>query len=99
MKFAPLFLLLSLCTIASAATRDQLQIQPTGPLQMSPWRADATVSNPNYDHYIYAVPLLCGYYGYGGYGCSGFYGGYGGGFFNTNAFLLRNVPTTGGWPR
>jgi hypothetical protein len=99
MKFALLFLLLSICTLANAATRAELQIQPTGPLQMSPWRAAADVSDPNYDHYIYASPSPCFSGGCGGYGCYGSYGCSGGGFFNSNAFLLRNVPTTGGYPR
>jgi hypothetical protein len=99
MKSAPLFLLLSICTIASAATRDQLQIQPTGPLQVSPWRAAADVSSPTYDHYIYSYQP-CNYYcGYGGYGCFGFYGCYGGGYFRSNAFLLRGIPTTTDYPR
>jgi hypothetical protein len=93
MKFAPLILLLSLAALANAATRAELQIQPTGPLQLSPWRAAADVSNPNYDHYIYSSPPFCGYFcGWCGYGGYGFYGYRGFGFANPLQAFIINAP-------
>ena len=92
MRFASLFVLLIACAIANAATRDQLQIQPTGPLQLSPSRAAAEVSNANLDHYIYASPSPCWYSGSCGYGGIGFYGACGHGFTNSLQAFIINAP-------
>jgi hypothetical protein len=101
MKFAPLFLLLIVCAVTNAATREELQIQPTGPLQVSPWRP-ADVPSASYNHYTYSCPPSFYYCGYGGYGCYGFYGCYGGGCYGygySNAYLLRGIPVITDYPR
>jgi hypothetical protein len=60
-------LVLTMCHVGHSAgpTREELAIQPSGPVMMSPWRVAAQKpTSPQWNHYCYSAPL--GYY-FGGY--------------------------------
>ena len=98
MKFVAILLLL---TMNLAATRQQIQIQPTGPLQIAPARAALDDSVASRDRYMYAEPAplyYCGNGCFAGYGC-GFYGSYGCGFNYFSGGFIRGVPVITDYPR
>ncbi|HEY7087692.1 MAG TPA: hypothetical protein VH518_06350 [Tepidisphaeraceae bacterium] len=78
MRTAAILLVIGCITsnaLAGGPTREEVAIQPSGPVTISPWRAAAEKRpDPNWDHYRFSVPpgyFYCGWGCHWGWGWSG----------------------------